>query len=260
MSRKRKMDSSSLRRLAPGEWLWEGGIGYRRNAGGDGGSWYIKYRAPTSGKYPVEVTVPTRQIKERIPNCRNRSQAEGVLMARRSAIFEGTYQPKRKARPTTLAAFTPRFLGAKRHLRTVKRYRQQLRDYLVPFFGRKPLEAITGQDCLDYYNKRLDTDAAISTVNGETACLKSLFTEAIRAGICELNPVRGVKLLNPNNIRDRILSTEETAKLFDAAEGFDDFVRPLFHILHHTGMRVGEALALEWADLEFDHQRILKDG
>ncbi len=98
--------------------------------------------------------------------------------ARRAAIFEGTYQPRRKAVPTTIADFAPRFLQAKRHLRTVRKYRQQIGQYLAPHFGRKPLEAIAGHDCLDYYNSRLDTDAAVSTVNGEMACLKLLFSEA----------------------------------------------------------------------------------
>jgi integrase len=34
-------------------------------------------------------------------------------------------------------------------------------------------------------------------------------------------------------------------------------VRPLFHLLFHTGMRLGEALALTWVDVELDHQRIV---
>jgi integrase len=89
------------------------------------------------------------------------------------------------------------------------------------------------------------------------ACLKSLFSEAIRNGIVTINLAKGIKLLNPNNVRDRILSSEETAQLFDAATRMDDFVRPLFHVLFHTGMRLGEALALEWADIEFQHQRIV---
>ncbi len=94
-------------------------------------------------------------------------------------------------------------------------------------------------------------------MNGEVACLKSLFSEAIRAGIVALNPVKGTKLLNPNNVRDRILSNEETARLFEAAGNMSDFVRPLFHALFHTGMRLGEALALEWVDIEFEHDRIV---
>ena len=81
----------------------------------------------------------TRQVKERVPHCRNKSQAEGILMARRGAIFDGTYRARRKAEPTTLAHFAERFLDAKRHLRTVKKYRQQLRDHLIPHFRQSHL-------------------------------------------------------------------------------------------------------------------------
>lgn len=254
---KHSFDTKSLNRLSPGSWVWEDGIGFRRDREGEGGSWYIKYRAPHPGHSVNGVTLPVRQVKERLPNCRNKSQAEGVLMARKAAIFEGTYQKRRKIEPLSLKSFAPRFLETKRHLRTLRKYRQQLDQYVVPYFGSKPLEAITGRDCLAYYNQRLDTAAAISTVNGEMACLKSLFSEAIREGILSLNPVKGIKFLNPNNVRDRILSNDETARLFEAAQGMTDFMRPLFHVLYHTGMRLGEALALEWADIEFDHQRIM---
>ena len=257
MPKRSKFEATSLRSLPPGAWVWEAGVGYRRNATGDGGGWYIKYRAPMVGAFPEGVKPPVRQVKERLPNCRNRSQAEGVLMARKAAIFEGTYQPRRKAIPTTIGDFAPRFLQAKRHLRSVKKYRQQIQQYLLPHFTKKPLEAITGRDCLDYYNSRLDTDAAVATVNGEMACLKSLFSEAIRAGVCQVNPVKGIKLINPNNVRDRMLSEEETARLFAAAHQFTDYVRPLFYALYHTGMRLGEALALEWADVQPEHSRLV---
>jgi hypothetical protein len=163
MPRKIKFDTTSIRRLPPGTWIWEGGIGYRRNNSGSGGTWYIKFRAPMAGAFPEGVKPPMRQVKERLPNCRNKSQAEGVLMARKAAIFDGSYRPRLKATPTTITDFKPRFLQAKRHLRTVKKYRQQISQHLAPHFGKKPLEAINGRDCLDYYNSRLDTDAAVAT-------------------------------------------------------------------------------------------------
>jgi integrase len=94
-------------------------------------------------------------------------------------------------------------------------------------------------------------------VNGEIACLKSLFSEAIRTGICQENPVRGIKLLNPNNVRDRILSEDETARLFAAANKATDYVRPLFYVLYFTGMRRGEALELRWTDVEPMHDRLV---
>jgi len=249
-------DPSNLRKLPAGTWIWQDGVGFRTDTRG-GGTWYVKYWAPVPGIFPEGAHPPLRQVKERLPNCRNRSQAEGVLMARRSAIFEGTYRPRRKVQVTTLADFAPRFLEAKRHLRTVVKYRLLIDKYLLAHFGRKPLATISSRDCLDYYNARLDTNAAVATVNGEMACLKSLFSEAIRAGVCQTNPVRGIKLVNPNNVRDRILTDDETARLFTAADKAPDYVRPLFYALYYTGMRRGEALALRWVDVEFAHQHLV---
>jgi integrase len=257
LARRSKLEPSNFRSLEPGKWAWEEGVGFRRNAAGRGGSWYIKYRAPISGKFQGEVRVPTKQVIERLPNCRNRSQAQGVLMARKAAIFEGTYQPRRKVVPVKVTDFVPRFLRAKRHLRTVSQYRQQLEKHIIPFFGNRPLEAITTSDCLEFYNSQLDRGAACATANAYMACLKSLFSEAISAGVCQANPAKGVRLHNPNNARDRLLSTEETGRLFAAANELTDYVRPLFYTLYHTGMRVGEALTLEWADIQPDHSRIV---
>jgi len=174
-------DPSNLRKLPAGTWVWQNGVGFRTDARG-GGTWYVKYWAPVPGIFPEGARPPLRQVKERVPNCRNRSQAEGVLRARRSAVFDGTYRPHRKVQVTTLADFAARFLEAKRHLRTFVKYRLLIDRYLLAYFGKKPLVTISSRDCLDYYNARLDTDAAIATVNGEMACLKSLFSEAIRAG------------------------------------------------------------------------------
>ena len=253
-------DPSTLRKLPAGTWVWRNGVGFRTDARG-GGTWYVKYWAPVPGIFPEGARPPLRQVKERVPNCRNRSQAEGVLRARRSAVFDGTYRPHRKVQVTTLADFAARFLEAKRHLRTFVKYRLLIDRYLLAYFGKKPLVTISSRDCLDYYNARLDTDAAIATVNGEMACLKSLFSEAIRAGVCQTNPVRGIKLVNPNNVRDRILGDDETARLFTAADKAMDYVRPLFYVLYYTGMRRGEALALRWLDVEFSHQRlVLRDS
>lgn len=257
MAKRGKLEPSSLRLLEPGKWGWDQGVGFRRNAARNGGSWYIKYRVPISGNFPEGTTATTKQVIERLPNCQNKSQAQGVLMARKAAIFEGTYQPRRKVVPVKLKDFGPRFLRAKRHLRTVSQYKQQLERYIIPFFGNRPMEAVTTSDCLEFYNTQLDRDAACATANAYMACLKSLFSEAVSAGICQTNPVKGVKLLNPNNARDRLLSAEETARLFAAASTFTDYVRPLFYILYHTGMRVGEALTLEWADIQPDHSRIV---
>ncbi len=155
---KSRPDTATISKLTPGAWLWDGGIGYRRNRSGSGGSWYIKYRAPIAGNMPSGLSAPARQVKERLPNCRNRSQAEGVLMARKATIFDGSYRRLVKAEPLTLSAYVPRSLDSKRHLRTAKKYRQQLNQHILPKLGSRPLGTISAKDCVGFYNDRLDTD------------------------------------------------------------------------------------------------------
>ena len=257
MPKRTKLDANSIRRLPPGGWQWADGIGYRRHKTGDGGTWYIRYRVPVGEASGQRPGGKTRSVEERVPHCQNRIQAQGVLEERRSAIFRSAYQPELDRRRITLGEFVVRFLSIKRHLRSIKKYEKQLGSHLQPFFGDVPLVSITREACKQYYNARLETDAAIATVNGELACLKSLFSEAIDAGICDTNPVKAVRFKNPNNTRDRLLSSGETRRLFAAADACDDYVRPLFYMLYFTGMRLGEVLALRWSDVEFDHVRIV---
>ena len=89
------------------------------------------------------------------------------------------------------------------------------------------------------------------------ACLKSLFSEAERSGLVSANPLRGIRLLNPNNARDRLLSENERSRLFQAAEATRDYIGPLFFTLFFTGMRLGEALALHWPEVQMDLSRLV---
>jgi site-specific recombinase XerD len=52
-----------------------------------------------------------------------------------------------------------------------------------------------------------------ATVNRELACLKTIFSKAMKNGKAEGNPALGLKLLKENNERDRIFSSEEYVRL-----------------------------------------------
>jgi integrase len=185
----------------------------------------------------------------------------------------------------------PDFLEAKAGLDTVGKYKQQLRDYLQPFFGKMQLVKITRSDVIRYYNQAKER-ASIATANSEINCLKSLFTEAILAGHIEYSPAHQIKLTPPNNTRHRMLSAEEAEALFIAAVADREqlkvalgvtneirryktsdgrrmgrkmpslvdtpaYMRPLFVLLYFTGFRIGEAVALSWEDVDFANARII---
>jgi integrase len=79
----------------------------------------------------------------------------------------------------------------------------------------------------------------------------SIFSKGVKNGKAELNPTRGVKLLKENNIRDRVLSSEEYASLLSYSA---PSLKPILKLAYHTGMRLGEILGLTWSQLD------LKEG
>lgn len=90
------------------------------------------------------------------------------------------------------------------------------------------------------------------TIRGTLTPLSRAMQTAQRRGFVSSNPVRELdKSERPkgDQRKMRILSSEEIAVLLPAVS---DGYRPLITALLFTGMRIGEALALEWSDVDFD--------
>ena len=129
---------------------------------------------------------------------------------------------------------------------------------LLPHFGERLLKDITPAMVESYKQKRLaDTNYKGSTtkpaaiVNREMACLKTIFSKGVKNGKAERNPTHGVKLLKENNVRDRVLSSDEYVLLLTHSA---PYLKPIIKLAYHTGMRLGEILGLTWGQVD------LKEG
>jgi len=128
---------------------------------------------------------------------------------------------------------------------------------LLPHFGDRLLKDITPATVEGYKQKRLadtnykGTTTKPATVNREMACLKTIFSKAVKNGKAERNPTYGVKLLKENNVRDRVLSSEEYDNLLTHCL---PYLKPIMKLAYFTGMRLGEILGLTWGQVD------LKEG
>jgi integrase len=80
-------------------------------------------------------------------------------------------------------------------------------------------------------------------VNREVACLKAVCNRADNNSKAENNPARRVKVLKENNERDRILSSEEYARLLQHSP---EKLKPILRLAYHSAMRQAEILFLKW--------------
>jgi integrase len=184
-----------------------------------------------------------------------RTQGEAAAFKKRQeiAIDEGTYQAPSTI---TLWEYMDEWLPAY-DVRDVTRedYARALKT-AKKFFGHKEkLTAITPHRITQYV-VRLKQDHEPSSVRHRIAVLSSMFRTAMEQGLVRTNPCMGVRLpkqqAQPHD-EDHI---DTDVKVF-TLEQLDTVLRVvkhplLFELLACTGLRISEALALEWRHLELN--------
>lgn len=127
-------------------------------------------------------------------------------------------------------------------------------------FSSLSISAINKQDITDFINQSLETVIS-STVNRELNLLSAVFSQAIEWGWCKENPIKLVKRPKDPPPRDRLISSDEIAKILIALD-FDESKKEVrtgrheiaiaFLLAMETAMRQGEIWKLTWENVFLD--------
>jgi integrase len=150
-------------------------------------------------------------------------------------------------------------------------YLKIVRTHLIPNFGKMPLASIRSQDVKSVYAKlresgRRDSKApgealSESTVSKIHLVLSAILESAKDEGLLFANPAKNKSIKAPGQSRrframeeiDQVLSKEQLTDLLTwIEEELEDDLYPLWHLVANTGLRRSEAIALTWADLNFN--------
>jgi integrase len=90
------------------------------------------------------------------------------------------------------------------------------------------------------------------------APVKALLATALDDGLIRSNPAAGLRIARPeaeeaDGRRVRALSEDELRALLDA---LPETWQSLVEFLATTGLRISEALALRWSDVDFGRRRV----
>jgi integrase len=198
------------------------------------------------GNYYIDYYVEGRRVRERIGP--NKRQAERALAVRRGEVLQGRLKIADREPSPRLADFAPQYLAySEANKRSARRDRFLLKQLLASF-GQKRLKEISPW-LIEQHKARRRREVAPASVNRELACLKHLFSLAIQWGKAQGNPVKAVKFFREDNQVERILTSDEEARLLGAANAR---LRPVLILALNTGIRLGECLALRWEHVDFD--------
>ncbi|PXX07515.1 site-specific recombinase XerD [Nitrosomonas ureae] len=127
----------------------------------------------------------------------------------------------------------------------------QFKLYLDKSLGKKKLSSIDRKS-IAHVHSSITKAGYAPTANRVKALLSSVFGWAISAGLCEVNPVIGIKS-NKENQRDRFLQSDELPRFFKAvAEEPNSLIRDYILISLLTGARRSNVLSMRWKDINFN--------
>ena len=121
---------------------------------------------------------------------------------------------------------------------------------LARHLGELRLKEIALPQIESFLAARVQEGVGRSTLNRQRATLSRFFSWAIARGHHPgPNPVKAVQKFKEAPGRERFLTEVEAERLLLAAAGH---IKPVIMAALHTGGRLGELLALRWADIRWD--------
>jgi integrase len=163
-----------------------------------------------------------------------------------------------------LADFAPQFLSLAtkdgNSAGELAQKRMALRNHIVPELGTYDVANIGVATIREFTAYKVAEGLAPKTINNLLGILARLLHVAQQEG-CRTEPLPAIKRLPAHFKEARFLSPDEATALLESARAYgSQFANPAYyfmvHAALHTGLRIGELLALEWGDLDTQKGRL----
>jgi integrase len=139
-----------------------------------------------------------------------------------------------------------------------------IENHLAPHFGSRDLRELRESDLLEFVRHKLDADLSPRFIRNALSVLRRVCNLLVRDGALQRNPAAGIGELMRRVGRAVAVETEEVQAwapteiegLVASAKAHEPGFAPFLTLLLSTGLRRGEALGLQWADVDFDGRRL----
>jgi len=131
-------------------------------------------------------------------------------------------------------------------------YRRTIERFAIPFFGRQRLADIEPADVRRFVRRIEDRGLAPATVRRYLQALRSLLADAVDDGTLAIDPSARVRVRTQRQDMNqdepaKSMTREELERLLAA---LPPRWLPFFSLLAETGLRISEALGLDWSDFK----------
>lgn len=160
----------------------------------------------------------------------------------------------------TLARLATQFIDRPGLAKTTRKSYEQTLMPLLALYGAVPIEEVTRKMLVEYLDS---LDVAYTTHRRHASILQALMNYGVEEGAIASNPIEKLKSRKPNPERGecndekiRYLTPEQIQVLYNLLDYRRDWrLHALVRLLHSTGARISEVLALNLDNLDWDGQK-----
>jgi len=219
-----------------------------------------------TGAYYALIKRAGKQFRRALKT-KDRKLAERRLAALRKKVHDLKVSPDANFSFEQLAQ---RWLEVTAHtLKPRSQHRRQTALLAVkPYFAGVAIRNVTKAHCELWLTKR-GAEIAAQTFDHELSLIKNVFDYAIKGGLILSNPAADIERRKVPQAKVHVPTREQFQKLVAAireSDGRADSQRKaepaadLVELMAYSGMRVGEATALQWRDVSFENDTVTVTG
>ena len=224
-----------------------------RRANGEGSIWYYEARDIWRGSVTVGYYANGRPKRKTVQG-KSAPEVKRLIKALIAQVDQGYTDPG----STTVAQWLERYykIFCEPRIRPATKVTYTMfATWWNTYFGKVKLSKLQTSHIQQAVNE-LAKDKTIGSIQGARTFLNAALNQAIREEMIRKNPLDGVRLAGIKTDKVRAVTEEEIAKL---AVSWDiNRYGIVIPFMLETGMRIGELLALTWADVDDKEIRITK--
>lgn len=180
----------------------------------------------------------------------------------RKVMQAGLYSIQRNAEQLSFKETAERSLKARAYRRpsTLSDLRSYIRRFLeFAEWADNDIRSITQADCRQLLENHFSKSGHV--FYKAKTILHSIFTYAVKKGICDKNPVYGIDPMHIKEERIEILSIKQISAFMKALRSKDmQCMQAAVRLMLWCGIRPGEVQRLKWSDIDFRENVVYVDG
>jgi integrase len=207
-------------------------------------SWAVRYRLHDKPKkftlpFFVSLADARERAREVLGKVERGEDPSAAVPTRRADLFKDI-----------VAEFRKRHIVEKKLSASyTKDFDRRMAKDVLPTLGERDIKTITKRDVIELLDAVTDRGGGVS-YNVIFSMLRSLFNWAVKRDIIQVSPITNFERPQKPESRDRVLSDDEIAALWRAADAVGYPAGDYVKMLLLTGQRRTEVAAMTWSEIK----------